>query len=117
MDSKNQAETLSEKVDAITRQPVATAISNIQSEYLGTSKRLLRLSIQECGTVLNMLNTEFQLRQETAKAAVDEYKHKEMLRQAKEADENAKKLAAEQKDIEDANRPKLAQMPGVQKPQ
>jgi len=107
MDSKGKTETLNEQVSAITNIPVATAISNVQQEYLASSKRLRALPIQEAGAVLNMLNTEFQLRQETAKNAIDEHKFQLAVKQRAEQEEAARKLAAEQKEIEEANRPRL----------
>ena len=67
MNSKNQAETLQEKVEAIANEPVATAISNLQNEYIAIAKRLRAYTIQIHGSVLNMLQTEFQLRQDETK--------------------------------------------------
>ena len=75
MNSKNQAETLQEKVKAIADVPVATAINNLQTEYLAIAKRLRAYSIQIHGSVLNMLQTEFQLRQDETKNAIQEHQH------------------------------------------
>ncbi len=85
MDSKNRTETLTEKVNAITNMPVATSINNVQQVYLATSKRLREMSIQEAGTVINMLSSEFQLRQDVAKNAIDEYKHAQAIEQEAKA--------------------------------
>jgi len=112
MDSKNRTETLTEKVNAITNMPVATSINNVQQLYLATSKKLRELSIQEAGTVINMLSSEFQLRQDVAKNAIDEYKHAQAIENEAKAAEAARKLAAEQKEIEEANRPRLVPVGG-----
>ncbi len=112
MDSKNRTETLTEKVNAITNMPVATSINNVQQLYLATSKKLRELSIQEAGTVINMLSSEFQLRQDVAKTAIDEYKHAQAVENEAKAAEAARKLAAEQKEIEEANRPRLVPVGG-----
>lgn len=108
MNSKNQAETLQEKVAAIANVPVTTAISNLQTEYLATAKRLRGYSIQIHGSILNMLQTEFQLRQDETKYAIQEFQHQEQLKQAAAAKEASDKLEAEQAEIEKANAPKLA---------
>lgn len=108
MNSKNQAETLQEKVAAIANEPVATAINNLQTEYLAIAKRLRSYSIQIHGSVLNMLQTEFQLRQDETKNAIQEFQHQEQLRQAKAQAEAQAKLEAEQAEIAAANKPKLA---------
>ena len=108
MNSKNQAETLQEKIGAIANEPVATAISNLQTEYLAIAKRLRAYSIQIHGSILNMLQTEFQLRQDETKNAISEFQHQEAVRREAEAAEAQKKLEAEQDAIAEANRPKLA---------
>ena len=108
MNSKNQAETLQEKVAAIANEPVATAIANMQQEYIAVAKRLRQYSIQIHGSVLNMLQTEFQLRQDETKNAISEFQHQEQLRQQAAQAEAQRKLEAEQAEIEAANRPKLA---------
>ena len=108
MNSKNQAETLQEKVAAIANVPVTTAISNLQTEYLAIAKRLRSYSIQIHGSILNMLQTEFQLRQDETKNAISEFQHQEQIRQAAAAKEAAEKLEAEQVEIAKANAPKLA---------
>lgn len=108
MNSKNQAETLQEKVAAIANEPVATAISNLQTEYLAIAKRLRGYSIQIHGSILNMLQTEFQLRQDETKNAIQEFQHQEQLRQAAAAKDAQDKLEAEQAAIEAANKPHLA---------
>jgi len=114
MNSKNQAETLQEKVAAIANEPVATAISNLQTEYLAIAKRLRALSIQVHGSVLNLLQTEFQLRQDETKNAISEFQHQEQLRREAEQREQNAKLEAEQQAIADANKPRLAVVGGVQ---
>jgi len=108
MNSKNQAETLQEKIGAIANEPVASAINNLQTEYIAIAKRLRAYSIQIHGSVLNMLQTEFQLRQDETKNAISEYQHQEQIRQAAAAKEAAEKLEAEQAEIAKANAPKLA---------
>ena len=108
MNSKNQAETLQEKVAAIANEPVATSISNLQNEYLAIGKRLRALSIQVHGSVLNMLQTEFQLRQDETKNAISEFQHQEQIRREAAAAEANAKLEAEQAEIASANKPKLA---------
>ena len=108
MNSKNQAETLQEKIGAIANEPVATSISNLQTEYLAIGKRLRALSIQVHGSVLNMLQTEFQLRQDETKNAISEYQHQEQIRQAAANKEANDKLLAEQAEVAKANAPKLA---------
>ena len=107
MNSKNQAETLQEKVAAIANEPVASAINNLQTEYLAIAKRLRSYSIQIHGSVLNMLQTEFQLRQDETKNAIQEFQHQEQLRQARAQAEAQAKLEAEQAEIAAANKPKL----------
>ena len=114
MNSKNQAETLQEKIGAIANEPVASAISNLQTEYLAIAKRLRAYSIQIHGSILNMLQTEFQLRQDETKNAISEYQHQEQLRQAAAAKEAQDKLEAEQAEIAKANAPKLAVVGQVQ---
>ena len=110
MDSKGKTETLKEQVDAIANVPVASAINNLQTEYLEIAKRLRKNSIQIHGSILNMLQTEFQLRQDETRNAIEEHKFQESVRQRVAQDEAHKKLADEQKAIEEANRPKLAVM-------
>ena len=114
MNSKNQAETLQEKVAAIANEPVASAINNLQTEYLAIAKRLRSYSIQIHGSVLNMLQTEFQLRQDETKNAIQEFQHQEQLRQARAQAEAQAKLEAEQAEIAAANKPKLAVVGQVQ---
>jgi hypothetical protein len=114
MNSKNQAETLQEKVAAIANEPVATAINNMQTEYLSIAKRLRAYPINIHGTVLNMLQGEFQLRQEETKNAISEFQHQEQLRQAKAQAAAQANLEAEQAAIAAANKPKLAVVGGVQ---
>src|ERR1039457_6192879 len=84
MNSKNQAETLQEKVKAIADVPVAIAINNLQTEYLAIAKRLRAYSIQIHGSVLNMLQTEFQLRQDETKNAIQEHQHQVAVQQQQE---------------------------------
>ena len=108
MNSKNQAETLQEKVAAIANEPVATAIANMQQEYIAVAKRLRGYSIQIHGSVLNMLQTEFALRQDETKNAIEEHRFRLGVEQRRQQDEAQKKLEAEQAEIEQANRPKLA---------
>lgn len=107
MDSKGKTETLKEQVEAIANVPVATAISNMQQEYLAIAKRLRQHSIQVHGTILNMLQAEFGLRQDETKNAIEEHKFQAAVRQREEQMEAQKKLEAEQKEIEEANRPRL----------
>lgn len=108
MNSKNQAETLQEQVKAIADVPVASAINNLQTEYLAIAKRLRAYSIQIHGSVLNMLQTEFQLLQDETKNAISEHQHQVAVqRQQEQADAQAK-LEASQREVEEANRPKLA---------
>ena len=108
MNSKNQAETLQEKVAAIANEPVSTSINNLQTEYLAIGKRLRALSIQVHGSVLNMLQTEFQLRQDETKNAISEFQHQESVRREKEQAEANAKLEAQQAEVAAANKPKLA---------
>jgi hypothetical protein len=110
MNSKNQAETLQEKVAAIANEPVATAISNLQNEYMAISKRLRACSVQIHGSVLNMLQTEFQLRQDETKNAISEYQHQEQMRREAQAKADQEKLEAEQAEIAAANKPKLVEV-------
>lgn len=107
MDSKGKAETLKEQVDAISREPVASAINNLQTEYFEIAKRLRKNSIQVHGSILNMLQTEFQLRQDETRNALEEHKFQESVKQRQAQMEAAEKLQAEQKAIEEANRPRL----------
>jgi len=107
MDSKGKTETLKEQVEAIANVPVATAISNMQNEYIAIAKRLRQHSIQVHGSILNMLQTEFSLRQDETKNAIEEHKFQLSVKQRAEQEEAAKKLAAEQQEIEEANRPRL----------
>ena len=99
---------LKEQVDAIANVPVATAIANMQQEYIAIAKRLRGYSIQVHGSILNMLQTEFQLLQDETKNAISEFQHQEAVRREHEAAEAQKKLEAEQDAIAEANRPKLA---------
>lgn len=108
MNSKNQAETLQEKIGAIANEPVASAINNLQTEYIAIAKRLRAYSIQIHGSILNMLQTEFQLRQDETKNAISEYQHQEQIKQAAAAKEAQDKLEAQQAEIAQANKPKLA---------
>ena len=114
MNSKNQAETLQEKVAAIANEPVASAISNLQTEYIAIAKRLRAYSIQIHGSILNMLQTEFQLRQDETKNAIQEFQHQEQLKREAAAKEEAEKLEAEQQAIAEANKPKLAVVGQIQ---
>jgi membrane protein involved in colicin uptake len=107
MDSKGKTETLKEQVDAIAREPVSTAVNNMQNEYLQIAKRLRALPLNVAGSVLQQLSTEFQLRQEETKNAIEEHKFHLAVKLRQEQDEAAKKLAAEQQEIEEANRPRL----------
>ena len=108
MNSKNQPETLQEKIRAIANEPVASAINNLQTEYIAIAKRLRVYSIQTHGSILTMLQTEFQLRQDMIKNAISEYQYAEQVKQAAAAKEAADKREAEQAEIEKDNRPKLA---------
>lgn len=108
MNSKNQPETLQEKVAAIANMPVATAINTLQNEYITISKRLRANSLQIHGSILNMLQAEFQLRQEETKNAIQEHQHQHAQAQEAEAKKAQAKLEAEQAAIAEANRPKLA---------
>ena len=112
MDSKGKVETLKEQVEAISREPVSTAVSNVQAEYLGISKRLRALPLNMAGTVLNFLQGEFQLRQEETKNAIDEHRFQASVKQREKDEENQRKLEAEQKAAEEANRPRLAAVGG-----
>jgi chromatin segregation and condensation protein Rec8/ScpA/Scc1 (kleisin family) len=107
MDSKGKTETLKEQVEAIAREPVSTAVNNMQNEYLQIAKRMRAMPLNVAGRVLNMLQTEFDLRQEETKNAIDEYKFQESVKRRIQEEEAAKRLAAEQAEIEEANRPRL----------
>ena len=108
MDSHNKSETLKEQVDAIANVPVATAIANMQQEYIAVAKRLRGYSIQIHGSILNMLQTEFALRQDETKNAIEEHRFRLGVEQRRQQEEAQRKLEAEQAEIEAANRPKLA---------
>ncbi len=108
MDSHGKTETLKEQLEAIANVPVATAIANMQQEYIAVAKRLRGYSIQIHGSILQMLQTEFNLRQDEAKNAIDEYKFQAATKQREEQLAAQKKLEAEQAEIAEANRPKLA---------
>jgi len=108
MNNRNQAETLQEKVAAIANVPVATAINTLRNEYIAIAKRLRANSLQIHGSILNMLQTEFQLRQEETKNAIQEHQHQHAQAQEAEAKKAQAKLEAEQAAIAEANRPKLA---------
>jgi hypothetical protein len=108
MDSHGKTETLKEQLEAIANVPVATAIANMQQEYIAVAKRLRGYPIQIHGSILQMLQTEFNLRQDEAKNAIDEYKFQAATKQRAEQLEAQKKLEAEQAEIEAANKPKLA---------
>ena len=108
MDSHGKTETLKEQLEAIANMPVATAIANMQQEYIAVAKRLRGYSIQIHGSILQMLQTEFNLRQDEAKNAIDEYKFQAATKQRAEQLDAQKKLEAEQAEIAEANRPKLA---------
>lgn len=107
MDSHGKSETLKEQVDAIANVPVATAIANMQQEYIAIAKRLRGYSIQIHGSVLNMLQTEFALRQDETKNAIEEHRFRLGVEQRRQQDKAQEKLEAEQAEIEQANRPKL----------
>jgi hypothetical protein len=107
MDSNNKAETLQEKVAAIANVPVSTAISNLQTEYLAVAKRLRGYSIQVHGSILNMLQTEFQLRQDETKNAISEHQHQMAIQQAADQAKAQAELEKQQAEAEEANRPKL----------
>ena len=108
MDSHGKSETLKEQVDAIANVPVATAIANMQQEYIAVAKRLRGYSIQIHGSILNMLQTEFALRQDETKNAIEEHRFRLGVEQRRQQEAAQKKLEAEQAEIEQANRPKLA---------
>ena len=107
MDSHGKSETLKEQVDAIANVPVSTAIANMQQEYIAVAKRLRGYSIQIHGSILNMLQTEFALRQDETKNAIEEHRFRLGVEQRRQQDETQKKLEAEQAEIEAANRPHL----------
>lgn len=118
LNSDNKAETLQEKVAAIANVPVTTAINNMQQEYLAVAKRLRAHSLQVHGTILNMLQGEFQLRQDETKNAIQEHQHELALKQAAEQAKAQADLDKQQADIEKANRPTLATVGGqVARPQ
>jgi hypothetical protein len=108
MDSHGKTETLKEQLEAIANVPVATAIANMQQEYIAVAKRLRGYSIQIHGSILQMLQTEFNLRQDETKNAISEFQHQEQIRREAAANEANAKLEAEQAEIAEANRPKLA---------
>ena len=112
MDSKGKVETLKEQVAAIANEPVASAINNLHTVYLDISKKLRALDLNVAGSVLNNLQTEFQLRQEETKNAIEEHKFQLSVKARAAEAEAAEKLAAEQREIEEANRPKLSEMAG-----
>jgi hypothetical protein len=116
MSNNNQPETLSEKVRAISDVQVSTAISNLQAEYLAIAKRLRAYSLQIHGSVLNLLQTEFALRQDEMKNAIEEHKFKLDVEQRKQKEEASAKLAAEQEAIAKANAPHLVAV-GQARPQ
>ena len=115
MDSSNKAETLKEQVEALSREVVTTAVHNLQTVYLETAKKLRALPLNVHGSVLNHLQTEFQLRQEETKNAIDEHKYQAAVKQRAEQQAAQEKLAAEQLEIEEANKPRLVQ-PGAVAP-
>jgi hypothetical protein len=117
MNSKNQSETLQEQVKAIADVPVSTAISNLQTEYIAIAKRLRGYSIQVHGSILNMLQTEFALRQDETKNAIEEHKFHLAVQQREEAARAQKALEAQQEEIAQANRPTLAAVGGATRPQ
>ena len=110
--TSDEPKSLQEQVRDISAIPVTTAISNLQTEYLSLAKRLRGYSIQVHGSILNMLQTEFQLRQDETKNAIEEHKFKLAVKQRAENDAAQAKLEADQKAIAEANRPKLVQTGG-----
>lgn len=109
----SEVKTLKEQIDHIANVPVTTAISNVHMELQAISKRLRGYSLQVHGTILNMLQAEFQLRQEETKNAIEEHKFQESVRQRDAAMEAQKALEAEQAEIAAANQPK----PSLVRPQ
>jgi hypothetical protein len=112
MDSKGKSETLKEQVAAIAQVPVASAVNNLQNEYVAIAKRLRAMPINIHGSVLNMLQTEFQLIQDETKNAIEEHKFQLAVKQREAEAAAQRKLEAEQAEIAEANKPKLVQ-PGA----
>ncbi len=109
----SEIKTLKEQIDTIANVPVTTSISNVHMELQAISKRLRGYSIQVAGTILNMLQAEFQLRQEETKNAIEEHKFQESVKQRVAAEEAQAKLELEQAEIAEANKPK----PSLVRPQ
>jgi paraquat-inducible protein B len=107
MDSKNKTETLDEQMGAIVNVPVATGIANMQNEYLATAKRLRALPLHIHGSVLSMLQTEFQVRQQEAQNAIEQHKYELAVKQRADQAEKQQALEKEQREAEEANRPRL----------
>lgn len=98
---------LSEQVSDITNVAVNTARSNLNSEYKGIEERLAKLPIGLHGAILQMLGAAFQVRQDEMKNAISEHQQRAQWKQAQDAKAAQEKLEAEQREIEEANRPKL----------
>jgi adenosyl cobinamide kinase/adenosyl cobinamide phosphate guanylyltransferase len=91
----------------ITNVPVNTARANLNTEYKAIEERLAKLTINVHGAVLQMLSAAFQVRQEEMKNAIQEHQQRAQWEaQQKQAAADAA-LAAQQAEIEAANRPKL----------
>lgn len=95
-----QEATLEQMTGNITNVAVSTARHNLNHLYEKLEKELASQPVPIHGAVLNMLQTAFQVRQQTVQLAIEEHKYQVQRKQQEEAE----KAKAE------AQRPKLAEV-------
>ena len=99
---------LSEQVNDITNVAVTTARANTHQEFKAIDERLAKLPINQHGALLQMLGASYQVRENAMKDALAEHQHAVALRRECEATKAQEQLEAQQREIEEANKPKLA---------
>ena len=99
---------LSEQVNDITNVAVTTARVNLHSELKHIDERLGKLPVHQHGALLQMLGASYQVRENAMKDAIAEHQHRVAAKREHEAQKAQEKLEAEQREIAEANKPKLA---------
>jgi hypothetical protein len=99
---------LSEQVNDITNMAVTTARVNLHTELKAIDDRLAKLPVHQHGALLQMLGASYQVRENAMKDAIAEHQHKLAFQREREAQKAQEKLEAQQREIEEANKPKLA---------
>ena len=99
--------TLGDQVSAITNVPVTTARTNLNSEYRYMEDRIAKLPLPMHGSLLQMLQAAFQVRQETMRDAIAEHQFRAQQQQKAEQEKAVKEIERQQAEAATANQPKM----------